>query len=42
MDPTLLFVLVEDLDYGADGNGWVVAVEQVEVYVVEPEAGQES
>ena len=40
MDPALLFVLVEDLDDGADRDGRVVAVEEVEVYVVEPEAGQ--
>ena len=33
-------MLVEDLDYGADGDGRVVAVEEVEVYVVRPEADQ--
>src|SRR5215204_626404 len=40
MDPALLFVLVQDLDDGADGDGRVVTVEQVEVYVVEAQAGQ--
>src|SRR5918993_2406936 len=40
MDPALLFVLVEDLDDGADRDRRVVAVEEVEVYVIGLEAGQ--
>src|SRR5688500_5698164 len=40
MDPTLRVVLVEDLQDGADGDGCVVAVEEVEVYVVELESGE--
>jgi hypothetical protein len=40
VDPALLFVLVEDLDDGADRDRRVVAVEEVEVYVVEPQTGQ--